>query len=46
MSTTLPKGLAVKVLEIGSKSSAIVLGVERTNSLHGLYIRGIHMYSD
>jgi hypothetical protein len=36
---SIPTGLSIKNLMLGEKQ-AIMLGIERTNSLHGLFVRG------
>lgn len=36
----IPANLVIKKFYLTADSSALVIGLERTNSLHGLYIRG------
>ena len=40
MAASIPKNLAIRTFGFGKDASAIVLGVERTNSQHGLFVRG------
>lgn len=36
----LPANMMVKNFTIGKDQTAIALGIERTNTIHGLFVRG------
>ena len=37
---SVPKGVAIKTLLMPNDASAIILGIERTNTEHGLFLKG------